>query len=65
LSRLPGLFLELIGTGILLVWGVAREPGGKEQQEAGKREREREREREKHMSELLPRLPHCVQRKSR
>jgi hypothetical protein len=55
--------LELIGTGILLVWGVALEPCGKEQQEAGKRERERERE--KHMSELLPRLPHCVQRKSR
>lgn len=26
LSRLPGLFLELMGTGILLIWGVPLEP---------------------------------------
>ena len=38
LSRLPGLFLEPMGTGILLVCGVPVEPWGKEQRE-GKRRR--------------------------
>lgn len=55
LSRLPGLFLELMGTGIRLVCGVVLEPCRKNQRQRGDKEK---------VSGLFLRPPHCVQRRA-
>lgn len=55
LSRLPGLFLEVMGTGIRLVCGVVLEPCGRTNERG---------DREKKVSGLLLRPPYSVQRRS-